>query len=98
MKKIFQNWAGNYEELKKANNRRNGKEEEGRLEEKFKKSIKKLLVLNKLNKESFIQKEIKYSGKANRTLNSFKNAEKYVDCIVDEYQNILNQKKAKKNH
>ena len=101
VKKKFEIWATRYDafngELISANFRKKGKEEEGRIEEEFKKLIKKLEVLNEVNKESFIKKAIKYLGKVNRTSKSLKNAEKYVDSIIDEYQNIKSEEGKKKS-
>ena len=99
--KLFKNWSKKYDEfndeLINSNNKRKGKEEEGKIEKEFKILIKKLESLNESRNDIIINKAIKYLDKANKILNSLKNTEKYVDCIIDEYQNIKSEEGKKKS-
>lgn len=65
------------EELIKANYIRQGKEEEGRIKEEFKKLIKKLRALDESGNDDFIKRAIKYLEKANISLTSLK-IQKYM--------------------
>ena len=100
IKKRFNNWARKYEdfneELIKANFRRQGKEEEGRIKEEFKKLIKKLRGLDENGNDVFIKRAIKYLEKTSLSLTSLKNSEKYVDCIIEEYKSIKSEEGKKK--
>jgi len=100
IKKKFNNWLKKYEdfneELIKANYIRQGKEEEGKIKEEFKKLIKKLRGLDESGNDIFIKRAIKYLEKSNITLTSLKNSEKYVDCIIDEYKNLKSEEGKKK--
>ena len=100
VKKIFTNWASKYEdynsEIIKANYKRKGKEEEGRLKEEFNKLIKKLRSLDESGKNTLINRAIKYLSKSRLSSTSLKNSEKYVDCIIDEFRNIKSEEGKKK--
>ena len=96
----FKNFASKYEDfnsaLINANFKKKGEEEKGRIKEQFENLIKKLRKLDKNGEDALIKKAIKYLDKANLTMISLKNAEKYVDCIKDEYENIKSEEGKKR--
>ena len=79
-KKKIENWIKKYEdfneELIKANYKRKGKEELGKIEQDFKKLIKKLKALDESGNDIFIKRAIKYLEKTSLSLTSFKKCRK----------------------
>ena len=100
IRKRFNNWAEKFEDfnsaLKRANFKKKGEEEKGRIQEDFNKLIKRLRDLDKDGNNTMINKAIKYLEKISLTSTSLKNSEKYVDCIIDEYENYKLEEGIKK--
>ena len=100
IRKRFNKWAEKFEDfnsaLKRANFKKKGEEEKGRIQEDFSKLIKRLRDLDKDGSNTMINKAIKYLTKISLTSTSLKNSEKYVDCIIDEYENYKLEEGIKK--